>query len=175
MTRSPVSLWPFFSLCPQHVALRQPPTLRAGRYPKKTLVQADVCWGQLGQQNKPSTGSCRWAHWGRKQAEMVGPCTPCPWGTEQGDVTEHITAVHTAELPSPVLPGLTGSFPWVLSQWLRSGLHSYHAGGKMESHMNRLFCSLVQNVDKWSWGIFALNGASGDGNSCSVNFSHAVT
>jgi len=26
---------------------------------------------------------------------------------------------HTAELPSPVLPGLTGSFPQVLNQWFR--------------------------------------------------------
>jgi len=26
---------------------------------------------------------------------------------------------HTAELPSPVLPGLTRSFPQVLSQWFR--------------------------------------------------------
>jgi len=33
---------------------------------------------------------------------------------------------HTAELPSPVLPGLTGSFPQVLHQWFRLGLNSYH-------------------------------------------------
>jgi len=26
---------------------------------------------------------------------------------------------HTGELPSPVLPGLTGSFPQVLNQWFR--------------------------------------------------------
>ena len=32
----------------------------------------------------------------------------------------------TAELPSPVLPGLTGSFPQVLHQWFRPGLNSYH-------------------------------------------------
>ena len=29
---------------------------------------------------------------------------------------------HTAELPSPVLPGLTGSFPQVLNQWFRPWL-----------------------------------------------------
>jgi len=33
---------------------------------------------------------------------------------------------HTAELPSPVLPGLTGSFPQVLSQWFGPWLSSYH-------------------------------------------------
>ena len=33
---------------------------------------------------------------------------------------------HTAELPSPVLPGLTGSFPQVLNQWFRLWLNSYH-------------------------------------------------
>jgi len=36
---------------------------------------------------------------------------------------------HTAELPSPVLPGLTGSFPQVLNQWFRPWLSSYHTSG----------------------------------------------
>ena len=33
---------------------------------------------------------------------------------------------HTAALPSPVLPGLTGSFPQVLHQCFRPGLNSSH-------------------------------------------------
>jgi len=33
---------------------------------------------------------------------------------------------HTPELPSPVLPGLPGSFPQVLNQCFRPGLISYH-------------------------------------------------
>ena len=28
-------------------------------------------------------------------------------------------SAHTVQLPSPVLPGLTGSFPQVLNQWFR--------------------------------------------------------
>ena len=34
-----------------------------------------------------------------------------------------------AELPSPVLPGLTRSFPQVLNQWFRPWLNSYHTVG----------------------------------------------
>jgi len=37
-----------------------------------------------------------------------------------------------AELPSPVLPGLTGSFPQVLNQWFRTGLNSYHTSSYSE-------------------------------------------
>ena len=33
---------------------------------------------------------------------------------------------HTVELPSPVHPGLTKSFPQVLNQWFRLSLSSYH-------------------------------------------------
>jgi len=33
---------------------------------------------------------------------------------------------HTAQLPSPVLPGLTGSFPQVLNQWFSLGFNSCH-------------------------------------------------
>ena len=33
---------------------------------------------------------------------------------------------HTAELPSPVLPGLTQSFPQVINQWFRPWLNSSH-------------------------------------------------
>lgn len=32
----------------------------------------------------------------------------------------------TGELPSPGLPGLTGSFPQVLNQWFQLGLKSSH-------------------------------------------------
>lgn len=32
----------------------------------------------------------------------------------------------------------------------------------MEDQINLLFCSFLQNVDKWSFDVFALNDASGD-------------
>jgi len=38
---------------------------------------------------------------------------------------------HTAELPSPVLPGLTGSLPQVLNQWFRPSLNSLSAEGNV--------------------------------------------
>ena len=37
---------------------------------------------------------------------------------------------HTAELPSPVLPRLTGSFPQVINQQFRMGLNSSHTATK---------------------------------------------
>jgi len=43
---------------------------------------------------------------------------------------------HTAELPSPVLPGLTGSFPQVLNQWFRPWLNSYHMCGYYNSTLS---------------------------------------
>ena len=37
---------------------------------------------------------------------------------------------HTAELPSPVLPQLTGSFPQVINQRFRMGLNRSHTATK---------------------------------------------
>ena len=41
----------------------------------------------------------------------------------------------TAELPSPVLPGLIGSFPQVLNQWVRPGLYSSHTQANSDNEI----------------------------------------
>ncbi len=46
---------------------------------------------------------------------------------------------HTAELPSPVLPGLTGSFPQVINQQFRMGLNSSHTATKKIRGLEHLF------------------------------------
>ena len=63
----------------------------------------------------------------------------------------------TAELPSPVLPGLTRSFPQVLYQWFRPRLNSYHTMvllGEYQfkythgnnPHGSQTLCSLAQEI-----------------------------
>ena len=55
---------------------------------------------------------------------------------------------HTAELPSPVLPGLTQCSPQVINQWFRPWLNSSHRGiNKTATESVRQLKSL-QNCDK---------------------------
>jgi len=60
-----------------------------------------------------------------------------------------IPSSHTAELPSPVLPELTGSFPQVLNQCFRLGLNSYHTVTFLLNGTNQLddiLSAVNQNV-----------------------------
>lgn len=47
------------------------------------------------------------------------------WGLREVQPGSTLSS-HTGELPSPVLPGLTGSFSQLLNQWLRLWLNSYY-------------------------------------------------
>ena len=53
---------------------------------------------------------------------------------------------HTAELPSPVLPGLTRSFPQVLNQWFRPWLNSSHTISSIELKKNLLIKASSLNL-----------------------------
>ena len=52
-------------------------------------------------------------------------------------------SVHTGELPSPVFPGLTRSFPQVLYQWFRPWFNS--------SHSNTVNLLGVNHIPKVKW------------------------
>jgi len=69
------------------------------------------------------------------QAEIL-----LPWQPLNGVCTP---SGHTAELPSPVLPGLTGSFPQVLNQWFRLWPYSVSHQLNMKWKWEKMFLFIL--------------------------------